>query len=381
MIKRIRALPEVATLVSVVSHVPDSPGAAYCRENEIPLFDSVDGFLSHGGFEVVYNPTPIHVHGRLALASMEAGYSVWMEKPPLATIQEFDQILKISKSRGTSIGVCFNSLFSKLTQDLKAGIVAGRFGAVKRVKGIGAWIRDTDYFTRSDWAGKLQLGEDWILDGDVNNPFAHVLCNNLYFASVEANTLAQPVSVQAELYRCNPIESEDTSCLRIITTDGIEIVNCLTLGPSEEIPPRTEIETEQARIVYNDFKHLTIQYKDGRVETFESEREDRLQMVEHLCRAYREGRPYISTLDMVRPFTLCVNAAFESAQCVKSIPKEYVEVDESGCGRYRVKDMNHWIETAFSKTALYSEIGVPWAQASAAFCPVGYERFPIQFKA
>ena len=36
--------------------------------------------------------------------------------------------------------------------------------------------------------------------------------------------MAEPVTVQAELYHGHDIESEDTSSLRIITADGVEII-------------------------------------------------------------------------------------------------------------------------------------------------------------
>lgn len=379
MIKYFCQLPKFAQLAGVVSPDPGGEGENYCKAQGIPVYPNVDALIRVGGFEIVYNPTPIHLHGVIARKSLAAGYSVWMEKPPLATIQELDALNAYAKELNLPVVICFNSLFSRLTRHLKETLVSGRLGKVKRVKGMGAWIRDTEYFTRNDWAGKLQVGGEWILDGDLNNPFAHVLCNNLYFASPDFASLAEPETVQAELYRSHNIESEDTSCIRILTTDGVEIINWLTLTPSMETPPLTEIETEHAHIVYDAFKRLTILHKDGSEEVQTSEKEDRVQMIEYLCSAHREKTPYISSLEMVRPFTVAVNAAFDSAGEVIPVPVEFVECCGENGTRRVLGNIDSIIREAFEKNLLYSELGVPWAHKTEVIQTKSYSYFPTRF--
>jgi hypothetical protein len=260
--------------------------------------------------------------------------------------------------------------------------VEGRFGNVRQIKGIGAWIRPSSYFERNSWAGCLLKDGKWILDGDVNNPFAHVLCNNLYFASPERHALAELINVQAELYRCNDIESEDTSCLRIKTRDGVEIINYLTLSPKKEIPPRMVIETEKALITFVDFKRLKIEFYDGLEEEHEAYQEDRIEMIEHLCRAFRTGEPYWSTLDMMRPFTVAVNAAFDSARSIHSIPEQYIDSKMEGDIKHlSISGIEQIMEDAYESNSLYSEIGVPWAKKSGKFDTTDYSNFPVRFKA
>lgn len=382
LIKRILSVPHFGAVAAVTSRDLASSGAQFCRDRGIPVFATIDELLDYGNFEVVLNPTPIHLHESTTVQCMEAGFPVWLEKPPVATIQELDSLNAYAKAKGMPVAVCFNSLFSRLTQTLKGELVAGRFGRVRRIKGIGAWIRTNEYFSRNNWAGNLQINEAWILDGDLNNPFAHVLCNHLYFAADSHYALAEPETIEAELYRCNEITSEDTSCLRIKTTNGIEIFNCLTLGPEEEIAPKTVIETDEAVITFANFNALKIEFASGKVEMLEAYKEDRIDMIEHLCWAFRNGEPYISTLDMMRPFTLSVNGAFEASKTIETIPEPYAVTGfANGVSRRYIRDMGSILESAFESVRLFSELNVPWASPRDTFRPDGYSRFPVRFLA
>jgi predicted dehydrogenase len=204
LLRRIWKLPESLELVAVSSNpLRKSAGRSACIDRGVEILPSVDELLNHvaGKADVIIVPTPINTHFKLTKKCLDAGFEVWLEKPPVATIQELNYLQEHARSKGKEIAVMFQHLHSDLVQRLKADIVAGRFGRVKRVKGMAGWQRLDEYYSRSSWAGKLQINGDWVLDGTINNPLAHLLANQLYFASMEAGKLAEPISVQAELYR------------------------------------------------------------------------------------------------------------------------------------------------------------------------------------
>jgi len=381
LIKRILTVPNSGVITAVVALDINSPRAMLCKANGVRVFQSVKDFLQSGLFEVVMNPTPIHLHAHFTKACLTAGFPVWLEKPPVATVQEWEDLRLLAEKSDLRVAVCFNSLFSQLTQNLKADLVAGRFGEIRQIKGIGAWPRSNEYFSRNNWAGRLSVDDAWVLDGPINNPFAHVLCNNLYFASPGRHSLAEVVTIEAELYRCNPIESEDTSCLRIETETGVEIINYLTLSPNTSIDPRTVIETEKALITYSNFSRISIQFHDGSAENRESYCEDRIEMIQHLCRAFRTGEEYLSTLQMMRPFTTAVNGAFESAGTIETIPDAFIKSDGSnGTQQLSINNIENIMEDSFRSNSLYSELGVPWSKRSKKFNLIGYNKFPVKFE-
>jgi len=381
LIKRIKTVPNSGVITAVVALDINSSGAKFCHANGMRVFQSVKDFLQSGLFEVVMNPTPIHLHAHFTKTCLAAGFPVWLEKPPVATVQEWEDVRLFAEKSDLRVAVCFNSLFSQLTQNLKADLIDGRFGEIRQIKGIGAWPRSNEYFSRNNWAGRLSVDDAWVLDGPINNPFAHVLCNNLYFASPGRHSLAEASTIEAELYRCNPIESEDTSCLRIQTETGVEIINYLTLTPNTSIDPRTVIETEKALITYSNFSRISIQFHDGSAENRESYCEDRIEMIQHLCRAFRTGEDYLSTLQMMRPFTLAVNGAFESAGTIETIPDAFIKSEGiNGTQQLSINNIDNIMEDSFRSNSLYSELGVPWSKRSKKFNLTGYDKFPVKFE-
>ena len=382
LIIRIQTTPLYGIITAVATRDPDCEDARYCRANGINVFQSVDEMLAYGEFEVVINPSPIHLHAEITKKCLAAGFPVWMEKPPVATVQELDDLNAAAIDAELPVAVCFNSLFSYRSQQLKAELLAGTYGRIKRVKSLGAWVRTDAYFNRNNWAGALKQGDHWILDGDINNPLAHVICNGLFFAGNQQADLANPVSVEAELYRANSIESEDTSAIRIQTAEGIEILSWLTLACEDESDPVTVIETEQATLKLINLQDVEIVWHDGRTEFRDSYKENRIEMIEHLCRTVRTDEPLICSLVNTRPFTLTVNAAFDSVGTIHTIPESAlnrVTVRKTET-QVAIQGMGAIMKQAFEANALFSEIGVSWAQQSVVFETKGYTHFPVRFK-
>ena len=110
----------------------------------------------------------INTHFNLTKKCIDAGFDVFLEKPPVAIVQELDELIEYASKHGKKIPVAFQYLHSTIVQELKKRIVEGRYGKVKRVKGMAGWPRFDSYYSR-DWAGKLRLNGDWILDGTINN--------------------------------------------------------------------------------------------------------------------------------------------------------------------------------------------------------------------
>ena len=382
LIIRIQTTPLYGKITTVTSRDINSAGANYCRSHGIKVFETVDEMLACGDFEVVVNPTPIHLHAEITKQCLDAGFPVWMEKPPVATVQELDDLNLTALVAGLPVAVCFNSLFSFRAQQLKAELIAGKYGKIRRIKSLGAWVRTEAYFRRNSWAGALKHGDRWILDGDINNPFAHVVCNGLFFAGSEQSSLANPVSVQAELYRANQIESEDTSAIRIQTEGGIEILSWLTLACKEELDPVTVIETEKATIKFINLQQVELTFNDGTVEFRDSYKENRLEMIEHLCRTLRGDESLICSLADTRPFTLTVNAAFESVGTINTIPSDALDcvMVRENERQTAIAGMGKILKQAFEANALFSETGVSWACRSELFNVENYVRFPARFK-
>jgi hypothetical protein len=259
--------------------------------------------------------------------------------------------------------------------------VEGRYGKVKRVRGMAGWPRFDTYYNRSEWAGKLHINGEWILDGTINNPLAHMLSDELYLASMKPGAMAEPVSVQAELYHGHDIDSEDTSSLRVITDKDVEILFNASLCSDAKMDPFVIIECEKAKIEYTGFCKATIMLENGEVDRINDDNEKRINMLVQLAKHYENGSQYPVCLETCRPFTLVVNGAFESCGRPHSIGKEYLtcreQSDSSGDTiKTVIKDIDHILRVAHENGKLFSEVGAAWAKKSRKFDLKGYKKFP-----
>ncbi len=379
LIKRIWTLPRNVHLVSAVSLDPADAQSEACAKRGARLFRSLDEMLDHeaGSLDVILNPTSIHTHLPLTLRCLEAGLPVWLEKPPVATVQDLDKIAAAAAKAGRRVDVCFNALYGTVVQQLKKELVEGRFGKVRRVRSVAAWIRGSDYFQRNTWAGRLKADGAWVLDGSINNPLAHAAANSLYFAAAEHHELASPESVEALLVHGNQIESEDTSSLRAVTAGGVEVVCNFTLCAEEIFAPSTVIDADLAEIELHDFSTVNIHWRDGRKESRESYKENRVEMLEELALGAAGQAEPICDISMCRPFTVMVNAAFEAFGHPQPVSPDWVERAPVGATvRSRIRGINSSLLAAHRDGRMLTKETAPWVPECGRLQGLGnYERF------
>jgi predicted dehydrogenase len=380
LLKRLWLLPDKFEIVAVSSRSGTSTeGGAACDSKGIPIYSDIDKMLSdlQGKADAIFVPTPINTHKALATKCMDAGFDVLLEKPPVATIQDLNYLNDHARKTGRKVAVLFQSLYTKIIKELKDRIVSGEFGKVLKVRGIAGWPRMDDYYSRSSWAGKLKAGDEWVLDGTINNPLAHMLSNELYLASMKPGEMARPVEVTAELYHAHDIESEDTSSLRIIADNGVEITFNASLCSEDNLDPHNMIICEKATIEYINFNEARITFTDGKEDSIIDETEQRVYMLEMLYESMSSGKPFACSLETCIPFTTCVNAAFESAGRVKTIAQKYIIRREQGDTiKTVIKGMDRALRVAYDGGKLFSELGLDWAKKSEPVNAENYDHFP-----
>lgn len=60
----------------------------------------------------------------------------------------------------------------QVRQALKARLLAGEFGRLKQSAMLGSWPRSSAYYGRAEWAGRLMLGGERVLDSPIGNAMA-----------------------------------------------------------------------------------------------------------------------------------------------------------------------------------------------------------------
>ena len=344
---------------------------------------SLEEMLEKDGADlgIVAIPTGIAEHHPMLIGSLEAGCDVMMEKPPTATIQEMDEMIAAVERTGHWCQIGYQNQARVTVRSLKRMICDGRLGAIRRVAMKGAWVRRDSYYDRNPWAGRLRDRQGrWVLDGTVNNPMSHYLMNALYFAKQEWGSIATPVRVRAELYHAHEIESEDTSALEIETAEGPEVYFFGTLAGEKNTTITIEVVGERGTAVWPASGDVEIRYVDGSTEKIEDPGEGFQVSLFRNALLYRAGEAteLDCPLAMTRSVVLATDGAFLSAGRPRPIDAQHLNIyhdDETNSRATEIRGIGEIIDRAFAERKLYSDLGVPWAEATEPVSVEGLTEF------
>jgi predicted dehydrogenase len=131
-------------LVELVSVADPRPPAEGTLPDGVATFPSLEELLAAGPApDVVILATPIQTHAPLALAALAAGADVYVEKPPMASLAQFDTVLAAARQAGRLVQVGFQSLGSHALPALDRLVASGEIGEVRGVSAVGTWVRPT----------------------------------------------------------------------------------------------------------------------------------------------------------------------------------------------------------------------------------------------
>lgn len=333
-----------------------------------------------GKIDVCFIPTGIHLHAAMSIDAMKAGADVLVEKPVAATVQDVRRMTECERETGRFVAVGYQHMYARATMHLKEMILEGAIGPVRTIKCRALWPRPRSYYLRNGWAGRLKVGEEWVLDSPFNNALAHYLNLMCFFAGREKTKSARIEGVEAELYRANEIESADTACIRIATGGGATLCFYVTHACEKTLGPEIVVIGEKGSVSLTQGRGRVIRMDegaDGSCEETQLEQgtdlRDRILGQVRARIADREA--FVCDLDIAGTQTVCVNAAHESS-AVHDVPKSLVKrLPRDGSTVTVIDGIDEVFARALEEEKLFSEISVPWARAGKPVDTRGYAEF------
>ncbi|WP_353114651.1 Gfo/Idh/MocA family oxidoreductase [Microbacterium sp.] len=344
-LENLERLRERADLIGLVDPA-GPPEQGYGAE--APHWPSLDDAFAAGiRPDVVIVATPTGTHFSLAASALEHGADVYLEKPPVASMEQFDELLRIQERTGRAVQIGFQSLGSHALAEI-AGL-----GEPTAIATWGAWTRDAAYWSRSSWAGRRSLDGAPIVDGVLTNALSHAIATALRIAG--ARRREDVARVELELLHAADIAADDTSAARITLRDGLRIGVALTLASATSSPPLVHVRTTGTEIVFSYTEDLLTDdsgvRRTGRTDLFE-ELLDHRERGTALTSALIDNGAYMEVLEAVR-----------TAPDPRPIPEAQLDVSGEGASTVRaVRDASEWVERTARAGALFSEAGAPFAQ-------------------
>lgn len=208
----------------VVNPSEASEALAVMKVHGTRIYGSYEEMLREEGGKVdlCLIPTGIAWHARMAVAALEAGMNVLVEKPLAGSGEDVRAIREAETKSGRWVAVGFQDMYSQEARWLKDVLSAGGIGRLRRVRMVGLWPRPASYFTRNQWAGKLVADGAPVLDSPLNNAFAHFI-NLCFFLTGSAPGVSATVRpTAARLWRAHAIETFDTALVEGVSEDQVK---------------------------------------------------------------------------------------------------------------------------------------------------------------
>jgi predicted dehydrogenase len=344
---------------------------AELRATGIPIYAHLQDLFAHtGNVDLLMICTPIHLHCPQTCVALARDVNVLCEKPLAGSLGDAMTMVDAQRTSKAFAAIGYQWSFSAAVQALKRDVMSGALGRPVRMRSMVSFPRALSYFKRNDWAGRLKTpgGED-VLDSPVNNAAAHYLHNMLYILGGRIDRSAAPVTVIAELYRAQSIESYDTAALRCMTDGGVEIIFIASHATKQARGPVFSYEFENATVSFADGEargEIVARFNDGTTKRYgpPSKATDAGKLWATLD-AIRSNTPVSCGIEAAIPHMQVTCAARQSMAEIVAFPASLICVEgDVGSRKTSVLGIDDALTRCYESGRLPSELGISWGVAA-----------------
>ncbi len=154
----VAGLPDEAVLVAVADTQRER-AEKLAGEYGATAYSSLEDLLRHDGLDAVCICTPSGDHAAHAVAALEAGKHVVIEKPIDVTLEAVDRVRAARRSDAQKVAVISQHRFDTSSRIVHEACTQGRFGRLTLGAAQVRWWRSQAYYDSGDWRGT------WRYDG------------------------------------------------------------------------------------------------------------------------------------------------------------------------------------------------------------------------
>ncbi|HEY1685026.1 MAG TPA: Gfo/Idh/MocA family oxidoreductase [Tepidisphaeraceae bacterium] len=336
---------------------------AQLRQQGVEIQRDLDALLTRD-IDAIWLPVPIDLHRNMTEKVLAVGKAVMVEKPAAGSVQDVDAMIAARDAQRGIVAVGFQHLYDPHLHELRQRIRQGAIGRVLSASVRACWPRHEGYYHRTMWAGRMSRAGVWVMDSPANNALAHYIAILLYLLAANESEAAEPVQVEAELYRVNNIENYDTCSLRIGLANGISILVLFTHASESELDPVTIIRGEKGVIKIDGSVEI-----EGIGQLLRSRQPEFEELQHNMQTAFAQrlrgiAAP-IATLEMARAHTVAVNGASEASAVSEISDKFSRTIRRDGQAQRIITGIETIFEQCQLQDKMLHESGLaPWSIAA-----------------
>jgi predicted dehydrogenase len=211
---------DTADLVVIADLVQDKAAAMAEQWGVRESTTDVAGLLRRDDIDAVTICVPSGAHADIAVAALEAGKHVVIEKPIDVSLEAADRVIAAEKASGKTVAVITQHRFDRSTEKLARSVHDGNLGRITSAIASHAWWRGQSYYDSGDWRGT------WALDGGgaTMNQTVHTIDLLISILGVPIEVFAYTACLAHER-----IEVEDTAVAVVkFDTGALGIIHATT---------------------------------------------------------------------------------------------------------------------------------------------------------
>jgi len=119
-----------AEVVMVCDQNPRQLERVVARYPAIQTTTRHDELINHPDIDAIAIVTPVSTHFKLAMAALEAGKHVWVEKPMTSTVAEAEQLIAEAEKRNLNLHVDHTFVYTGAVRKIQQLVSAGELGDI-----------------------------------------------------------------------------------------------------------------------------------------------------------------------------------------------------------------------------------------------------------
>lgn len=135
----------------------DKSRQSFSEKYNIIAYSSFNELLNDDEIDIVCVCTPSFLHAQHAIAVLNSGKHVVIEKPMAMTTEDADAIIKASRDTGKLVTVISQIRFSPDVQKIKKLLKENAFGKISLCSLSMNYYRTPEYYSGSNWRGSQSL--------------------------------------------------------------------------------------------------------------------------------------------------------------------------------------------------------------------------------
>jgi len=237
-------LPNLKRINANIKYIASSGGlSSTIMAKKYGIINSTTDYqemLKDSEVDLILVTTQHNMHAKMALDAMQAGKSVFVEKPLALTKEELDQIIEAHQSKNVNVSVGFNRRFAPLAKKMKKAL-GDETNPINIVATMNA-----GFIPKDVWVHNMEIG-----GGRIIGEACHYidLCSYLTGSKVKA--------VCMNAMGVNPEENTDNATILLKYENGSNaVINYFANGSKSYSKERLEIYSQERTLVMDNWRKL-----------------------------------------------------------------------------------------------------------------------------